>query len=73
MPNELATTMNRAPSLSSGLNPLIIRRVPWLLGVNEGTDLLFGGHLGDDAGGGVGKDDVHPAVPFAERRGQGRH
>ena len=31
VPNELATTMNRAPSLSGGTNPLITRRVPWLL------------------------------------------
>jgi hypothetical protein len=44
-----------------------------VVGVNEGTNLLFGGHLGEDAGGGVGKDDVHPAVPFAERLGQGHH
>ena len=44
-----------------------------VVGVNEGADLLVGGHLGEDAGGGVGQDDVHPAVPFAERPGQGRH
>ena len=44
-----------------------------VVGVNEGADLLLGGHLGEDAGGGVGKDDVHPAVPFAERLGQGHH
>jgi hypothetical protein len=44
-----------------------------VVGIDEGTDLLLAGHLTGDAGGGVGNDDVHPAVPFGDRIGQGLH